>query len=141
MSPGARKLLYAILIVVGLGTTAFMFLRQRPARLAVDADRLVVHGVCLACREEGAAAAPWGEQAPYACPKCQVKGVYPWWYCQECRRRFVPALVERDAGEPLRLPAVVACTGCQSAYVSPYLPEHAQLEPPVGDVPPPAWPK
>lgn len=140
MSPTARKVLYVALIIAGFGTTAFVLVRRNPEQLAVNAEQYTLYGVCLSCREEGELRVPRDEDAPHTCGKCQQKAVYPWWFCYDCNRRFVPALFEREPGGPPRVPPAVACTGCQSQNVTPYLPQ-AQLEPPVGDVPLPPWPQ
>ena len=140
MSHAARKSLYVLLIVAAFGTTAFVLLRRGEERLAIHAQHTTIQGICLACRGEGAAQVPTTERAPHLCAKCAQTAVYPWWVCYECNRRFIPALFQPEPGGPPRIPATVACTGCQSQNVAPYLPE-AQLDPPTGDLPPPAWPK
>jgi DNA-directed RNA polymerase subunit RPC12/RpoP len=137
VSKGSRQLLLTAIIVVGFGAAAYSFLGRRGGpSIAKD---FTEPGVCLSCKTEGEVTYPRAEAAPHRCPKCGAQAFYPYYFCFDCKKRFVPALVQRQPGEPLRLPLGIACTRCGSSNVSPFLPNQPDYEP-SGDAPLPKWP-
>lgn len=134
-----RSLLLVIVLVVVAGTAGVFYLNRSGDEVRVSRD-LLTSGVCLACQKEAEVEHGLEESAPFACPHCGEQAVYPWFYCEDCNRRFVPQLV-RMAGSaaPTVPPAGVICTACRSAAVTQYVPGLTP-EPPGDDVPLPRWP-
>jgi DNA-directed RNA polymerase subunit RPC12/RpoP len=137
VSKGPRQLVFGLIIVIGFGAAAYSLFGRRSG--PTIAREFTETGICLSCKTEGEVTYPRGEVAPHRCPKCGAQAFYPYYFCFDCKKRFVPALVQRQPGEPLRLPLGIACTSCGSSNVSPFLPNEPDYEP-VGDAPLPKWP-
>jgi DNA-directed RNA polymerase subunit RPC12/RpoP len=138
MAASQRNLILGVIIVIGFGAAAYSFV-FRGRRDATAATQFTEAGVCLSCKTEGEVTYPRQEAAPHKCPKCGTPAFYPWYFCFDCQKRFVPALVRRDPGGPLRLPLGIACTSCGGTNVSVFLPNQADYRP-SGDAPLPKWP-
>ena len=139
MNPAVRNCLYGLIILAGAGGAGYMLFGRTKENVAVNAAHFSVDGMCLACKSETKLSVPREEEAPHRCPKCGQQAVYPLWYCEDCKKRFVPVLERRDPNGPPRMPVSVACPNCRGQSVAPYIPE-AQLETPAGDQPLPPWP-
>ncbi len=137
MSKPQRQAVMVAVIVVGFGATAYSLFGRKSG--PTIASKFTEAGVCLSCQAEGVVTYPRGEPAPHRCPKCGTPAFYPWYYCYDCNKRFVPALVQREPGGPLRLPLGVACTSCGSGSVTPLLPNQPEYED-AETAPLPKWP-
>jgi hypothetical protein len=139
MSQGQRNVLLGIISVAAISVAAYMFTSQR-AGSQPGSTQATTHGVCLACEQESVVQHALGEYAPFACSQCDELAVYPWFYCYECQKRFVPALHRPKPGEPLRLPMSARCPSCGGGDVGLYDPMLPTQETVVGDVKPlPNW--
>ncbi len=137
MAKSQRQLLFVVIIIVGFGGAAYGLFGRKAG--PSSAKQFTETGICLSCKTEAQVTYPRAEAAPHRCPKCGGQAFYPYYFCFDCKKRFVPALVQRQSGEPLRLPLGMACTSCGSASVSPFLPNQPDYES-VGDAPLPKWP-
>ncbi len=135
MNATRKPILGGIAVVVLLASAFFLFRSGAPATLP---DTYTMEGVCLECARENRISYPSGQHAPHACPDCAARAVYPWMYCQACRKRFVPQL-EPSADGPPRFPVVPACTACGSNRTGEYVPEDPEQKP-SGTAPLPAFP-
>lgn len=140
MNESTRKWAGIAVGVVAVGLAVYFFSRNTG-----DKDKyprqLTVDGVCLACKQEvKARIKAVSDFAPYDCPNCKEMAVYPWFYCDNCRKRFVPELIPGAGhdGKPA-LPAAPKCSGCRSNLVMQYIPGFSP--PPAGDAPLPKWPQ
>jgi len=137
MAQGQRNLLFGGLAIVVLVLAGVFFVRGQKTTSEVP-DTYSIYGVCLACKAEGQTSFAHDERAPHRCDACDEMAVYPWYYCLDCQKRFVPNLYRRDPDGPLRVPRGATCTGCGSSNVTQYI---EGMYKPVGDVTPlPAWP-
>ena len=139
MSGGVRPLLWGILVVLVLAAGGYAFFARGKSAPNIG-SRFTEAGVCLACKDDAQVTYPREEPAPHRCPKCGQQAFYPWYYCFDCKKRFVPALTTRDAGGPPRVPLSVACPMCFGTSVSPYLANQPGYELSGPDGPLPKWP-
>ncbi len=98
----------------------------------------VVHGVDLETKAELTINATNKQGAPFVNPATGKRTVYPWFFCEECRVRFVPELVARPDGPP-KLPMIPACPKCGKSG-TPWAPEFEEQAEPAGDAPLPTMP-
>jgi DNA-directed RNA polymerase subunit RPC12/RpoP len=138
VSRSQRQVLLGAVAVVAFAIAAYSFFGRGKGGPNLPKE-FSEAGICLSCKTEGRVTYPHAEPAPHRCPKCGEAAFYPYYFCFECKKRFVPALVQIRAGEPLRLPVGIACTSCGSTSVSPFLPNQPDYEP-SGDAPLPKWP-
>lgn len=140
MSESTRKRATLGVSIVVIGLAVYYSVRNSSNRDKYPQE-LTVDGVCLACKHEvKARIKATSEFAPYECPLCKEVAVYPWFYCDNCRMRFVPELIPGAGhdGKPA-LPASPKCTSCKSNLVTQYIPGfHPQ---PAGNAPFPKWPQ
>jgi hypothetical protein len=101
-------------------------------------DTFTGHGVCLACEEESLIVYQKGEREPFPCEACGQRSVYAWWFCDDCRHRFVPELV-RQPDEPPRPTPFPYCTRCGCRGVAGWEPDNPYMAP-EGDAELPKWP-
>lgn len=137
MSQPQRNVVLGAIAVAAIVVAIVLFARGGAQSRAVPKD-YTIEGVCLACREEAQITQPLGEYAPFPCPHCGKQAVYPWFYCYDCNRRFVPELVRPEPNGPLRLPMGPRCTACRSNHVGQYDPQWPTQHP-IGDAPLPKW--
>lgn len=132
-----RNILLGAISVVALVAAGAVFLGGfgRPPKLPAT---FTIKGVCLACQEEVEAQHAQDEHAPLICPQCSEFAVYPWLYCFDCSKRFVPALVRPDDGGPLRVPSFPVCPACGAQHFAAYIPDMPGQDP-VGDAKLPNW--
>lgn len=98
-----------------------------------------IQGVCLNCKAESPLTQQIRERPPFVCAKCGVKGVVPWYYCPNCKKRFVPT-PEKGADGVIRMPIVPTCPGCHKTNGGAFDPSDPEQKP-TGDLPLPALPK
>lgn len=140
MSDTTRKWAALGIAVVAITLATILFLRNASDHRKYPQE-LTVDGVCLNCKQEvKARVQATSDFAPYDCPSCKDTSVYPWFYCDNCRKRFVPELIPGAGknGKPA-LPIAPKCTACKSNLVLQYIPGFSS--PPVGDTPLPKWPQ
>lgn len=139
MNEGQRNILMGGVAIILIGGAVAVFALRGGGNTKLPTDS-TIYGVCLACEEDVTTTQPLGAIAPYPCPHCDKQAVYPWMYCFDCNRRFVPDLVRPDINGPLRMPGYpkCPCRGCRSDYVGQYDPEMPNQNP-VADVPLPKW--
>ena len=131
-------LLGAVGIVAILAAGIVFFSSGRGAAPAIGKE-FTTYGICLACKHEAQISYPRDEYPPHRCPSCGKQAFFPLFFCETCKKRFVPELVRSQATGRLRLPdAVSTCPGCGGGDLSLFIPE-AQAEKPVGDLPWPQW--
>ncbi|MBN2445732.1 MAG: hypothetical protein JXO22_03350 [Phycisphaerae bacterium] len=96
------------------------------------------YGVCLACKADARFSHDADEDAPYDCKNCGERAVYPWLYCFDCEKRFVPTLVA-DADGPPKMPGFPRCPVCRQSHFAAYDPEDPDQKNSKGDAPLPKW--
>jgi DNA-directed RNA polymerase subunit RPC12/RpoP len=125
----------AVLLIAAAAVLYATWAGSAKAQLPRSATTL---GVCLACKQECAVSHGTAEVAPFECPNCAERAVYPWYFCLDCKKRFVPALVSGPEDEYPRVQPFASCPACGSPRVRGYL---SAMEPQVaGDAPLPPWP-
>ena len=137
MSEGQRTLMKgggAVVVIV----IALVFLVRGGGQSGTLNRDYTVHGVCLACEQEGETTQAMDAYAPFVCPSCDAHAMYPWFYCDGCCKRFVPELVRPDPDGPLRLPMGIRCPACGGTQIGQYDPQ-MPTQTPVGDAPLPKW--
>lgn len=139
MSQSQRNVLLGGIAVVLIAVAAVVYATRTRPSFRVP-DQFGFKGVCLACSQESDATQAANESPPALCPHCGKAALYPWFFCYDCQKRFVPDLVRPQSDGPLRLPAwpKCPCRGCRSGNVGPWDPEMPTQQP-VGDVPLPKW--
>jgi hypothetical protein len=123
--------------VVALVVAGYMFFGG-PGRSGAVAEVFTEQAVCLACQREAEVSHRAGEAAPWKCPHCSEVAAYPWLYCHDCNKRFVPQLVPGQNGEPPRMPGFPRCPLCRGQNFGTFLPGTPGQEP-TGDAPLPKW--
>ncbi len=137
MNPKQRNALLAAVAVVLLAVAGFRMLRS--SGNAIENIRTYTgYGVCLACKQESVVSYGVNESQPLRCEACGEQAFYLWWYCNECKYRFIPDLV-RKPGQPPRPNPYPRCTHCGCADVSGWDPENP-YQTPAGDAELPDWP-
>ena len=139
MSYQRRNLVLSIVAVVCLVAALVVFLRTRGRGGNVFADEYMSPCVCLACQLECEIHHGPQDLVPFKCPNpdCGQVAAYPWYFCYDCKKRFVPQPLMREPGGPLRPPENIRCTACGSGNVTQWGPWIE--EQPVGDAPLPKW--
>jgi hypothetical protein len=124
-------------VIIALGIVGYLSFGSGRGAAGVP-SQYVTSAVCLACQKETEVKHARGELAPWTCRFCGKNAVYPWFYCSNCKKRFVPNLTRPEPGGPLRTPTVPVCPACGSQNVGLYMPGLTD-EKPAGDAPLPAW--
>jgi predicted RNA-binding Zn-ribbon protein involved in translation (DUF1610 family) len=139
MRESQRNLALGGLAVVLLAAAVYLyFSRSRVgAELPTQAR---VQGVCLACERSVEITHAVNEIAPFRCPECGEQAVYPWKYCYQCNKRFVPNPVRYPGEEHPRLPSIPVCPLCGGSRTGGYNPNNPRQAPEGDDAPLPAWP-
>lgn len=142
---GTKNVVLGVVAVVIFGVAAFLYFY--PWETAPELPKqFTVHGVCLDTQKEFTVTVPLGEAAPYPNPETGRRTVYPWYFCLECRHRFVslppsataPAAVPTTG--PQRMPGMVVCPLCSSAATGAWQPLDPDEAKPAGDAPLPPLP-
>jgi DNA-directed RNA polymerase subunit RPC12/RpoP len=138
MDNAKRNLIFGIVAVALLGFAGYRLFSttRNPIRLPED---ITTYGVCLACGQDAIVGHKLRANAPFECQRCGEMAVYPWYYCYDCMRRFVPPLGRDNPNEPAHVLPMPRCTACGCRAVAPYDPERPD-QAPVEDVEPPEWP-
>jgi ribosomal protein S27AE len=137
MSRTGRQGLFAGVAVVLFAVAGYSLFAGRNS-VTVGRES-TVSGICLACKAEGEVTCPRIEQPPYRCPKCGERAFLPWLVCNDCNKRFVPALLPADGSGPRRMRANPVCPSCGSSSVTQFFPNLPDMQP-AGDAPLPKWP-
>lgn len=135
MSQGQRNVLLGGIAIAAIAVAVIIFTRTGPA---ARPESFAFNGVCLSCQKDVKQVVPLNEYAPFTCPHCATQAVYPWFYCNECNRRFVPDLVRPDPAGPWRIPQGIACRACGSGNVGSWDPDFPTQQP-IGDAQLPKW--
>ena len=139
MEQSNKKVWLSVVAVVVLGFAGYrLFFRSTEAYSYPD--RFTGHGVCLACGQESTIEYPAMSQPPYECQGCGEKTVYLWWFCDDCRYRFIPDLVPGKPGEPPKPNPYPVCTHCRCMHITSWDPDNP-YQAPEGDAPLPKWPQ
>lgn len=131
-----RNLVLGGIAAACIAIAAWRFFQERNA--GALPSEYTVKAVCMTCRAEVECTQTLRTRPPLPCPKCSAKTAVPWFYCPDCKKRYVPRFVKGEDGV-VRMPIVPACSGCGSARGQPYEPNDPEHKP-TGDVPPPALP-
>jgi hypothetical protein len=126
-------------VAAGLIVLAVILLVVIPRGKAELPQEKIVHGVCLACREHAQLRVPLRELEPYECPECGERAVYQWWFCFECKYRFVPNLVRPAGGGPPHVPFAPACPNCKGNMCGAWVADDPAYQP-AGEAELPKWP-
>lgn len=137
MSSNSRNLI-AGAAIVGLGALAAYFSIYGFGPRTTVATQFKTHGVCLACKTDADVTADATATPPLKCPKCGEAAVYPWFYCNDCGKQFVPKLTANPGGPP-QMPTWPTCPACGKSSVGQYLPGVSPT--PKAVLPLPAWKK
>jgi hypothetical protein len=123
----------SVVIFATAGAIGFWATRGKPR----FAELYLINGVCLSCLWDGEASYKANEGQPAVCPSCNKRAVYEWYYCQDCRKRFVPAL-DRSTNPPT-VPPFSPCPGCYCTNVGAWDPRFPEQAVPRGELPLPKW--
>jgi hypothetical protein len=143
---GKNLLLVAVAVVCLVTAAIIHFYPWKMA--AKHPDRIRIHGVCLETKRDVVVTAPIGESAPYLNPQTGKRTVYGWYFCGDCRHRFVPGRRPTTAPAPSTLPVATAlrpagipvCPLCGGANCGAWNPDDPDQAHPAGDAPLPAKP-
>ena len=138
MNQQTRNFVLGAVAIVALGAAAFLYARGSGGGSMLPRE-YKMKGVCLACQKEGEYTIAARTAAPYKCKECGKEAVYPFYYCFNCKKRFVPDLVRLQPGGPLRLPPETKCPcpTCQSTDIGQWVADATQA--PTGTAPLPKW--
>jgi DNA-directed RNA polymerase subunit RPC12/RpoP len=101
-------------------------------------DRYTGYGVCLACGQDLTVVYEKDQAQPLRCDACGEEAVYLWWFCNDCRYRFIPELI-REPGQPPRPTPYPVCTHCNCTAVAGWNPDNPNMVP-EGQARLPRWP-
>jgi hypothetical protein len=137
MTAAKKNLLLGVGVAVLLAAAGVLFFTRGGNAQAKYPTGYVVQGVDLETKADVTIHATNKESAPFVNPSTGKRTVYPWYFCEECKLRFVPALVASKTGGPPKLPMIPACPKCGHSG-TPWSPEDPEQATPAGDVPLPA---
>ncbi len=138
MSDSAKKSLLVVAALAAVAVAGVMLMRSDSGSGGNLPQQYSIDGVCLKCHESGQFSYSAKQDQPLVCPKCGERAVYSWFYCNACKKRFVPKLQVRADGVAV-IPMVPACPACGSTDATPFIQEDPTQQP-AGDTPLPAWP-
>jgi hypothetical protein len=139
MSAGKKNLVLGVGAVVILAAAGVVLLTRGGGPQAKYPTGYVVQGVDLETKADVTIHASNKETAPFVNPATGKRTVYPWFFCEECKWRFVPALEPSRTGGPPKLPMIPACPKCGKPG-TPWSPDFPEQAEPAGDAPLPALP-
>ena len=137
MASSARQTVLGGLVVVLLVAAGVIYYVRSTHKPGPPAPTHV-DGVCVACATDVQEDVPAGTALPLICPHCKEQTVYAWWFCEDCKKLFVPKLIQRKTGGPPQPDRQPACPGCRSAKVMTYTAARMLDYQPVGRLPLPA---
>ena len=88
--------------------------------------------VCLETHEESKVTSKMTERAPFVNPKTGRRTLYPWYFCYNCKYRFVPTPIPSADGEAPGLPIAPTCPHCGSSHAASWVPSDPDQANPVG---------
>jgi hypothetical protein len=135
VATGQRQVGLIVLAVVVFGVAGY-FVWPSKGKTGVESGT-AVDGVCLACKAESVSQHKLGEAMPYTCPKCSQAAVYPWYFCFDCKHKFVPMLERGADGRAPRIPTSPICPLCHKTGVMAYV---AGICEATGNTTLPPWP-
>ena len=135
MNDSTKSAVLGGVALVVLGGAAYLFFKPRAA--VSFPTRYTIEGVCLACHAQDRVDAKLTDPPPHRCSKCGQSAIFGWYYCQDCKKRFVPNPVK--SADRISLPVIPSCGGCGSQRVSQYASDDPE-QTPAGDAPLPKWP-
>jgi hypothetical protein len=131
------------IVMLGLAVVAFVaagvLLMTRSSSEAKYPTSFVTNAVDLVDKSEAKLSLAMGELLPYKNPKTGQKTMFPWYYCPECNKRFVPPPTKRADGI-VALPMIPTCPLCDSRACSVWNPADPEQAKPAGDAPLPKMP-
>jgi hypothetical protein len=130
-----KNVALALAAILAFGLAAFFFTRDTAKP---SFARMKAHGLALDTKQELAVEFGPSEPPPWVNPATGQRTVYPFWFCEKCKYKFVPQLEPNPAGGPPRVPMAPRCTHCGDEHVGSWIPEVS--EPAAGTAPPPKWP-
>jgi DNA-directed RNA polymerase subunit RPC12/RpoP len=107
-------------VVVVLVVVAGVIYYVRSAEKTKPLPKTQIDGVCVACGKEVQLETEPGNVPPLVCPYCKERTVYAWWYCENCKKLFVPRLIASERSGPPRPEMRPVCPGCGSHTVLGY---------------------
>jgi hypothetical protein len=134
-----KNIILGAAAVVILGLAVFLYFWRSPG--PSQFNEFVTPAVDLETGQELRVTYKLGERAPFVNPATGKRTVYPWYFCQDCRKRFVPDLVPSADGGPPRLPAIPICPLCGGSRTGGWMREDPDQAEPAGDAPLPKLPK
>ncbi|MCG3127753.1 MAG: hypothetical protein CHACPFDD_02625 [Phycisphaerae bacterium] len=134
-----RDLILGVIGILAIGGAIWMFV-AKPGAPKPFPDTLNFDGICLKCRQDVSASAKREQRAPWECPTCKERSVYPWMFCHGCKKLFIPRLEAASDGGPPKMPVVPVCTGCGGSRTGSYYPDDPEQQDVAGRVDLPKWP-
>lgn len=134
MSSAKKNLVLGTAAVVLLLAAGVLLVTRGGSAQAKYPTGYVVQGVDLETKTDVTIHATNKEVAPFVNPATGKRTVYPWYFCEDCKLRFVPALVPSRTGGPPKLPMIPACPKCGHSG-TPWSPEDPEQATPAGDAP------
>ena len=131
-----RQVVLGAVAIVAFAVAGWFAFGRGGDNVALGQD-IKAKGVCLSCKGEDEYQYSIKETPPIKCHKCGQVSAYPWQFCTNCNKRFVPPLEIREPGGPPRIPLYFACPACGGAYATQYIP---QMHESKGDLPLPRKP-
>ena len=138
MSKNQRNVVLGVLAVAAIAYAGYRIMRGGKAQSLQTVRNFTGYGVCLNCKQEAIVTFGANELPPYHCEACGEDAFYLWWYCRECKYRFIPDLI-RKPGQPPRPNPYPRCTHCGCSDVCGWDPDNP-YQVPQGDAPLPKWP-
>lgn len=134
-----KNLILGAAAVVILGLALLLYLWRTPDKSQFT--EFVAPGVDLETGQEVRVTYKLGERAPFLNPATGKRTVYPWYFCEDCQKRFVPELVPSPDGGPPRLPPIPTCPLCGGSRAGVWMPDYPDHAQPKGDAPLPKLPQ
>jgi hypothetical protein len=118
----------AAVAIVLLGVAGVSFFARGGCKSGAELPSVRrLHCVDLKTGGEYTIEAPMDRVAPFANPSTGELTLYPWYFCNDCKYRFVPAPVPSPNGPP-KLPAIPSCPHCGSSNCGTWVPEIYESE-------------
>jgi len=134
-----KNIILVIVAVVLLAIAAVSFYLRSGEQTEIP-NQYRIHGVCLETHKEFTLTVKASDAMPFVNPETGRRTVYTWWFCADCRHRFIPELVASPDGGPPHYRPFPLCTNCGSNCTGTWFPEDPEQEHPDGDGPLPPLP-